>query len=95
MAPDKPCSDAEPMGEARLSLDPVAADGPPSRGDGRDPGGVTWSSHGAEGACPFCGGMGGTVQVHGHGQCASCGTNIHPCCEGVPVLGQEPDPSIL
>ena len=22
------------------------------------------------------------MQVHGHGQCATCGTNIQPCCAG-------------
>lgn len=32
--------------------------------------------------CPWCGSRRGVVHVHGHGQCASCGTNIEPCCAG-------------
>jgi hypothetical protein len=36
--------------------------------------------------CPFCGEGAGIVQVHGHGQCARCGTNILPCCEGAPSV---------
>lgn len=32
--------------------------------------------------CDYCGFQGGLNQVHGHGQCARCGTNIEPCCSG-------------
>lgn len=30
--------------------------------------------------CPWCGSLRGVVHVHGHGQCANCGTNVQPCC---------------
>ena len=33
-------------------------------------------------SCPYCGYRGAVVQVHGHGQCANCGTNFEPCCAG-------------
>ncbi|MBX3464192.1 MAG: hypothetical protein KF830_13545 [Planctomycetes bacterium] len=36
----------------------------------------------APAACPYCGYRGPVVQVHGHGQCARCHTNIGPCCGG-------------
>ena len=32
--------------------------------------------------CPFCGQTLAVVHVHGHGQCANCGTNVEPCCGG-------------
>jgi hypothetical protein len=32
--------------------------------------------------CPSCGAMAGVEEVHGHGQCRACGTNIEPCCAG-------------
>lgn len=32
--------------------------------------------------CPYCGFQLEIVWVHGHGQCAKCGTNIDPCCGG-------------
>lgn len=32
--------------------------------------------------CPFCGQFAGYVFVHGHYQCANCGQNVIPCCEG-------------
>ncbi len=42
--------------------------------------------------CPYCR-HDQVVHVHGHGQCARCGINIEPCCDGgvcewneVPVL---------
>lgn len=38
--------------------------------------------------CPFCGFPGPPVQVHGHGQCARCHTNIEPCCNGADAAGE-------
>lgn len=32
--------------------------------------------------CHYCGFEGAVNPVHGHGQCARCGTNIEPCCSG-------------
>ena len=32
--------------------------------------------------CPACGRPENLVWVHGHGQCAYCGTNVMPCCDG-------------
>ena len=32
--------------------------------------------------CPACGWPAATIWVHGHGQCAHCGTNVEPCCAG-------------
>ena len=32
--------------------------------------------------CPACGQTAPVVWVHGHGQCAICGTNVAPCCDG-------------
>jgi hypothetical protein len=40
------------------------------------------SSNGAVARCPFCGTRLQVVAVHGHGQCAACGTNVEPCCTG-------------
>ena len=34
--------------------------------------------------CPFCGTPAPVVWVHGPGQCAFCGTNREPCCDGAP-----------
>ncbi|MFB3431826.1 MAG: hypothetical protein ABL309_12970 [Phycisphaerales bacterium] len=31
--------------------------------------------------CPYCR-HDQIIYVHGHGQCAKCGTNIEPCCDG-------------
>lgn len=31
--------------------------------------------------CPYCH-HDRMVYVHGHGQCARCGINIEPCCDG-------------
>lgn len=31
--------------------------------------------------CPYCQ-HDRIVYVHGHGQCARCGVNIEPCCDG-------------
>ncbi len=31
--------------------------------------------------CPYCR-HDQIVYVHGHGQCAKCGINIEPCCDG-------------
>lgn len=38
-----------------------------------------------EDPCPMCGSTRGTVAVHGHLQCVSCGQNVEPCCGGSPV----------
>lgn len=35
--------------------------------------------------CPCCGRETVLVEVHGHGQCAQCGINIEPCCQGAPL----------
>lgn len=32
--------------------------------------------------CPRCGAQAGMIWVHGHGQCANCGSNVHDCCQG-------------
>jgi hypothetical protein len=32
--------------------------------------------------CFFCGAPQLLVHVHGHYQCATCGTNAMPCCDG-------------
>ena len=32
--------------------------------------------------CPFCGKPEQLIWVHGHGQCAHCGVNAMPCCDG-------------
>ncbi|MBE7492568.1 MAG: hypothetical protein HS108_12535 [Planctomycetes bacterium] len=32
--------------------------------------------------CLYCGFEGELVWVHGHGQCARCGINVEPCCDG-------------
>lgn len=37
---------------------------------------------GAARPCPACGEPYRAVFVHGHGQCAHCGTNVEPCCAG-------------
>ena len=32
--------------------------------------------------CPWCGHAQNIIWVHGHGQCAHCGVNYAPCCQG-------------
>ena len=32
--------------------------------------------------CLWCGQLTTIVWVHGHGQCARCGTNVDECCRG-------------
>lgn len=32
--------------------------------------------------CVYCGARAGLVDVHGHRQCAACGVNTDPCCNG-------------
>ena len=32
--------------------------------------------------CLFCGQPESLIWVHGHGQCAHCGVNAMPCCDG-------------
>ena len=40
--------------------------------------------------CLFCGRPESLVWVHGHGQCAHCGVNAMPCCDGaVSGAGEE------
>ncbi len=46
------------------------------------------------GRCPFCGHPLEEVVVHGHVQCARCGMNLVPCCNGetaAPLPAGEPD----
>ncbi len=38
--------------------------------------------------CPYCGAELAIVHVHGHGQCARCGTNLEPCCGGADALDE-------
>lgn len=38
--------------------------------------------------CSFCGAALEVVHVHGHGQCARCGTNVDPCCAGASALDE-------
>src|SRR5262245_65971573 len=48
--------------------------------------------------CPFCGARLQVVAVHGHGQCARCGTNTEPCCAGADAASeadQAPAPTAL
>jgi len=40
---------------------------------------------GAAAHCPFCGHAAPVLWVHGHGQCAHCGVNREPCCDGAPL----------
>lgn len=35
--------------------------------------------------CAWCGRPAAHVHVHGHAQCAVCGTTVEPCCAGAPV----------
>lgn len=39
--------------------------------------------------CPFCGARLEVVDVHGHGQCTRCGTNVDPCCSGAGEAGPD------
>ncbi len=41
--------------------------------------------------CPCCGQETVLIEVHGHGhgQCARCGINIEPCCQGAPLENSE------
>ena len=32
--------------------------------------------------CDYCGRETERVRVYGHDQCAFCGTNVEPCCDG-------------
>ena len=32
--------------------------------------------------CDYCGRITERVRVHGHEQCAFCGTDVEPCCNG-------------
>jgi hypothetical protein len=45
--------------------------------------------------CAWCGVTAPLIRVHGHEQCAACGVNVNPCCQGgetCPVsLEEEPD----
>jgi hypothetical protein len=42
--------------------------------------------------CPFCGSVLHVVAVHGHGQCARCGTNVEPCCTGASAETEADEP---
>jgi hypothetical protein len=62
------------------------------------------SSGGAVERCAHCGHRGPIVQVHGHGQCARCHTNIVPCCGGADAASEaaaadgidaEPEPTLF
>ena len=44
--------------------------------------------------CAFCGAPEQIIWVHGHGQCAHCKVNAHPCCDGDERIGGEPDQEI-
>lgn len=41
--------------------------------------------------CLYCGQQAGIVWVHGHGQCAACGTNVDECCRGESYDGVQPE----
>ncbi len=49
---------------------------------------------GAPRPCPACGRPLQLVFVHGHGQCAACGTNVVPCCTGAGDEVDSSDPGI-
>lgn len=36
--------------------------------------------------CLFCGKPEQLIWVHGHGQCAHCGVNAMPCCDGAECI---------
>ena len=40
------------------------------------------NNNGALTICAWCGTPTTVIWVHGHGQCANCGTNIDECCRG-------------
>ena len=42
--------------------------------------------------CPFCGAPLHLVHVHGHGQCARCGTNVEACCTGASAASEVDEP---
>ena len=44
--------------------------------------------------CPACGQAAAVVWVHGHGQCAACGTNIEPCCDGAATADGRDDDEV-
>jgi hypothetical protein len=51
-----------------------------------------WSAMRPPARCPMCGYPLELVWVHGHGQCARCGTNVQSCCEGAPLpTGEQPE----
>jgi rRNA maturation endonuclease Nob1 len=39
--------------------------------------------------CPYCGQVVELVWIHGHAQCAACGTNVDECCRGEQALEDE------
>lgn len=47
---------------------------------------------GRQGRCPYCGAGLAIVHVHGHGQCAHCGTNVDPCCGGANAEAEADQP---
>lgn len=38
--------------------------------------------------CAHCGRASRVVQVHGHGQCSFCHTNVDPCCSGADAANE-------
>ena len=43
--------------------------------------------------CIWCGSVTQLIWIHGHGQCAICGTNIDECCRGEFCKDLNSDPS--
>ncbi|MFM1831960.1 MAG: hypothetical protein RLZZ461_276 [Planctomycetota bacterium] len=53
----------------------------PGSAESREPDVATHSAADCVRRCPWCGADAPVVHVHGHGQCAACGTNREPCCQ--------------
>ena len=48
-------------------------------------------SHAEQPRCLFCGQKEQLIWVHGHGQCAHCGVNAMPCCDGAACITEGTD----